>query len=614
MFQVEEIEDVMSHTLFRDDFSLVQRALIELRKGELLEFTDLMVSRLDYFVECVLASSVLWEGKGKLVCEAAAQVAEFLSICSSLDIHERAHMRFRSSMLYEIAQKPVLSASTINDTDLKGLIVALFKRRGPFGTFRDSLDLGESVSAHEDCTVAELSLLEDAMKFARFAHGLLAESEISAFTSITMGKLASSFSIGLSATEMQAFSYILKKRLKLATRVFAKDSLLDKLQMTNFPVELWPSQIEAIEGGLLDTQMNAWGLAAPTGTGKTSLTRLLILKTLEASVDSKIIYIVPSKALVHEVKNSMSEFLSDLQIGVLAISPQLVELDNDERGHLDDVSVIVLTPEKADLLLRLGETFFEHTSLVIIDEAHHIESGTRGLLLEMYLWRLKQIVSSGSRFIFLSAVTPNIGDITKWMGTNSGEVTINERSTRMRVGVYRVEKTGGSKSGWIYYSDNMKICAIRENASSTINKGIVQLAEAEAVRGPVLVVASGKKTCEKLAKEMLNLLKDLRKENILSEDEQNSPPIQRLDSRLEREMYSTVGMREFLKYRIAYHHAGLPPRVRVAVEDAIREKKIDFVFATTTLAEGVNFPFSTVIVQSLVLRDPPEKGKPASWQ
>ena len=599
---------------FAEDLAFVQQALVQNRMGHFVEGTGDMVSRLTHFVECVLASSISWDGKGKTICQTAALLAEFLSICNFLEEDDRAHMRFRSAMLYEIAQRPVLSASTIQDKDSKDLVVKLFKRKGPFGSFHDSFDYDESIDTHESFTVAELSLMEDAINFARYAHGMIEEERVSEFVSNTMGAVAKSLSIGLSSTELLAFSYILKNRLKLTTRAFANDSLLDKLQMTNFPVELWPPQVEAINGGLLDPQIDAWGLAAPTGTGKTSLTRLLILKTLESKAESKIIYVVPSKALVYEVTNNLSAFLNDLQVGVIAISPQLVELDSEERGLLDEVSVIVLTPEKADLLLRLGETFFKNTSLVIIDEAHHIESGTRGLLLEMYLWRLKKLIKSQSRFVFLSAVTPNIGDITTWMGRHSGEVTINERSTRMRVGVYRVERSHGEAKGCIYYPDNMKLCVVDKNASNTIKKGIVQLAEAIAVWGPVLIVASGKKTCENLAQEMLDLLKKIRKGSALSDEELNSAPIQRLDSRLEREMYSTVGMRELLKYRIAYHHAGLPPRVRVAVEDAIREKKIDYVFATTTLAEGVNFPFSTVIVQSLVLRDPPEKGKPATWQ
>ena len=95
----------------------------------------------------------------------------------------------------------------------------------------------------------------------------------------------------------------------------------------------------------------------------------------------------------------------------------------------------------------------------------------------------------------------------------------------------------------------------------------MQLAQALAVAGPVLVVAKGKRECENLAAEMAARLE--LPDRMVS-DELQADGLQRLDSRLERELYADVPMRELLKSRIVYHHAGLPPRVRNAVEEVIR--------------------------------------------
>ncbi len=59
-------------------------------------------------------------------------------------------------------------------------------------------------------------------------------------------------------------------------------------------------------------------------------------------------------------------------------------------------------------------------------------------------------------------------------------------------------------------------------------------------------------------------------------------------------------MTRCLSKRVVYHHAQLPPRVRQSIERCVAERQVDVVCATTTLGEGVNFPFSTVIVDSLV--------------
>ena len=228
----------------------------------------------------------------------------------------------------------------------------------------------------------------------------------------------------------------------------------------------------------------------------------------------------------------------------------------------------------------------------------------------MYLWRLKKLVPPSTRFVFLSAVAPNIEQMTEWMGTPSRTVLHTFRPTRMLVGVYRIGSVEGRRAGWIDYEAGGRLPLFNRGVETTQRRQLVQLAQALAVAGPVLVVAKGKKECENLAKEMAGRLEP---DDRMPPNEFQADTVQRLDSRLERELYAEVPMRELVKSRVAYHHAGLPPRVRIAVEDAIRGGFIHYVFATTTLAEGVNFPFSSVVVQSLALRDAPARGRPARY-
>ena len=156
-------------------------------------------------------------------------------------------------------------------------------------------------------------------------------------------------------------------------------------------------------------------MASPTGTGKSFLTQVLIANTLLKSPDALVLYLVPSKALVYEVSMRLSESFSKLDFKVTAVTPALVDLTQEEEEAITNSSVLVLTPEKADLLVRISANSFQRTRVAIVDEAHHIESGTRGILLEMYLWRLKSLIPQDARFVFLSAVSPNIEQLTKWM-------------------------------------------------------------------------------------------------------------------------------------------------------------------------------------------------------
>ena len=426
-------------------------------------------------------------------------------------------------------------------------------------------------------------------------------------------ELAKHLSLDFKSSDLLAFSRVMANRLSLSTRSNISYELFIQAQQIGFPTELWSNQAEAIRGGLLDEKFDSWGFAAPTGTGKTFLARLLILNTILANPDSKILYLVPTRALVYEVSTSLSAALQRRNFTVRAISAQLIDLDIDERNSLEECAVAVLTPEKADMLLRLGDDFINQASLVIVDEAHHIEDGARGALLELYLWRIKRILADKIRVVFLSAVAPNIKELAEWMGKRPGSLTTKQRATRMRVGVYRLKGKGKKAQGWIDYSDGTAVCVVSSSVDPTKRRGLVQLAEKMGTAGPVLTVAQGKGSCESLAVEMREWLRSKGTLRHLSDAESESPEIQRLDSRLEREMYESVELRQLIRYRIAYHHAGLPPRVRISVEEAIRANLVDHVFATTTLAEGVNFPFSTFIVQSLALKEPPERGRPPRY-
>ena len=67
---------------------------------------------------------------------------------------------------------------------------------------------------------------------------------------------------------------------------------------------------------------------------------------------------------------------------------------------------------------------------------------------------------------------------------------------------------------------------------------------------------------------------------------------------LEEEMGCATLFSQLLSKRIAVHHAGLSDETKLLIEHLIREKQIQYVCATTTVAEGVNFPVSSVYFDS----------------
>ena len=584
------------------------------RAGQPTLFDDAVNSRLAYFVEGVLASAPQWNGAPKAhdICRIAAEIAELLSARTQPERISARRFRLRAALLYELADYPAIASAVLEKADYSEPLQNLVERQGAFRQLYPIREWpGVSVGEPSGTSFVEAALYSDVRSVMRFQQGMA--SALVQRGSELLVALSKELSIGYSASEMVAWEAVISRHAAAAVTRYVPTDLVDSLREMRFPSELWSSQAAAIQGGLLNPKFDTWGLAAPTGTGKSFITRLLIAETLKHNTDSIVLYLVPSRALVYEVSSNLAAALKPLEYEVTAVTPQLVALDTGESEVISLSSVLVLTPEKADLLLRLGNDILSRVSLIVIDEAHHIESSTRGVLLEMYLWRIRRRLQKQARFVFLSAVAPNIDEVVGWVGSNPGSVVIEQRATRMRVGVYKVRGTGKKASGTIEYSDGTVLPLISSGADRGIGRGIVQLAANVVNSGPVLVVAKGKRECERLAKLMNEWISENDLEHNLSDHDAHGETVQRLDARLEREMYPEVTLRTLVAHRIAYHHAGLPPSVRNGLEDAIRKGLVDFVFATTTLAEGVNFPFSTVIVQSLALREPPEKGRPARY-
>ena len=608
MYDSQALQSIVEADAFAADLSFVQSSLNAIRYRRRTLFDRSAKGRLTHFVECVLASAPTWtDDDGVELCRIAGEVAELLSTDENLPIEHTRRLRLRAALLYELGGAPAVASTMLQDDDVPTTILNFFQRRGPFGRLDGQMDL--AANTPDDNFLIEWSPVTwDAMRTADYLQ--LRAERFSDFGGTAMSTLAKSLSLPLLATDYQALATTVQRRLKSATRSGIAEDLLDALRTLSFPAELWSAQSDAISNGILDEHYRSWGMAAPTGTGKSFLTQVLIADSLLKNRSNLILYLVPSKALVYEVSERLSHNLSKLDFQVTAVTPALVNLDEEEEEAISASSVLVLTPEKADLLVRINARSFQRTRIVIVDEAHHIESGTRGILLEMYLWRLKSLIPDDARFVFLSAVAPNIEELTAWMGSPSQSVVHETRSTRMRVGVYRIGRRGRRNAGWIDYEAGGQLPLFDRIEGNSQRDKLVQLAHALAVAGPVLVVAKGKKECEHLARVMT---KRIDSNDCMTAEELETEVVQRLDSRLERELYADVPMRDFVKARVVYHHAGLPPRVRIAVEEAIRSGLIRFVFATTTLAEGVNFPFSSVVVQSLALQGTPEKGRPARY-
>lgn len=608
MFNREDLENFELDN--KDLFDQIDQYLLENRLGIVNtvisknEFADL-----SYFSSAVLGSIATEENidleAWKDTCKKAADI-EYMLFWENNKCNRKnsckSHL-LRAAILYELAGYHSITALMGRMNQFENNLKDFLSRDANkgFGKLGASLN-DEIILRNADIDVIEkgieevLQLLESYMQNFNKEDFELTQKSMNVIKQATM-----LYNFNLNTDEILCLKKLMEIRGKASVSNYVPKQILDKLKCAKMPSELWKSQIAAVNGGLVMERYDSWGLATPTGTGKTALAQILLVLFFHQNPRKKAFYIVPSKALATQVSSDLSAVLEPLGYKIAALGSHLTY---NEKALEDpkEADLLVFTPEKADLILRIERELLNDVNLVIVDEAHHIEAGTRGMLLEFYLWRVKQLVPKSCRIIQLSAVAPNINELVGWLSRDktAKSIKLDWRPGKFRIGTYE-----GNNDKGILNFDTIRNIAI-ENYKFMSNENIYEddvvrignLAHILSKQGLVLVLAISKSRAEKIAKFIEELRSDFLKQNKQSE---LTYSMESLDAKLERELYAEVPLRSNISFGVAYHHGGLPSRVRYSVEQVIKEKKVNVVCSTTTLAEGVNFPFSAVIVESLII-------------
>jgi len=213
-----------------------------------------------------------------------------------------------------------------------------------------------------------------------------------------------------------------KKYVKLLAQDYYSDNTIKNIEERKSIFEFWTSQLRAIEKGLLKLDEN-FVVQMPTSAGKTFIAELAILKYLIKYPEKKCIYVAPFRALINEKEIELSKYFSKLGFSVSSLSGSY-EIDEFQDVILTETDLLIATPEKIDLLLRLTPDFFNNISFIVVDEGHIVgDISTRATLLEFLIIRLR-IKIPEIKTLFISAVMPpqNANEYSIWLSGKENNV------------------------------------------------------------------------------------------------------------------------------------------------------------------------------------------------
>lgn len=373
---------------------------------------------------------------------------------------------------------------------------------------------------------------------------------------------------------------------------------LCKLKSEMGLLELLPSQKDAMNKRLFDVAANAIVLQMPTSAGKTLLAEFNIVVTKSLLPQSKIVYIVPSRALVNQVYHDLRTDLGSLGLNVEKTS-SVNEVDPAENNFLqaDDIDIMVSTPEKIDLLIRRDHPSVKEVSLFIVDEAHMISSGERGARLELLMAILRR-ERPNAKFLLLSPFLP--GDrtaIQEWLGGGNTIEVDWKPSEKLVLGI-NATKTKATTEFVLspYAAPYKENYVVERHLDASMNSKGKSLILEYVCRNYVqkgktlLILCQGRTSANNTAKK---IFESLDQPDIIDSDTQI------VKKYLEEEIGCSTLFSQLLSKGIAVHHAGLSDETKLLIEHLIRERHLQYVCATTTIAEGVNFPVSSVYFDTL---------------
>lgn len=362
------------------------------------------------------------------------------------------------------------------------------------------------------------------------------------------------------------------------------------------------SQRDAIEKGLL-TFERSFSLKMPTSAGKSYITELLVYSELRRNPEAKILYLAPLRSLSHELRQRYDKV--GVALDFECYSAYGGNSSTLSQRKLRDASVFITTPEFFSSMEGGDDSILDEYTLVICDEGQLLDSVSRGIHYELLLSRIKK--RGVARFLFISAIIPNINDANTWLGGTREQVGDSQyRPCEIKLAVAEKQKMNiclnvyDSSYKDIKYSipTFLNKAENRKSGIGTRKTNVAALALKSSTAGSTLVFTYLKKNCGKMGDELLRLAGQHRYGEQLIDDD-NRDSLDNLQGYVSYQYGEDYPLSRYIRSGFAYHNGSLPQDVREYIEDNYRNRKLKLLVCNSTLAEGVNLPVRTLIVHSL---------------
>jgi ATP-dependent RNA helicase HelY len=358
-------------------------------------------------------------------------------------------------------------------------------------------------------------------------------------------------------------------------------------------------------------------VAAPTGAGKTIVAEFAVYLAMQQP-RAKVFYTAPMKALSNQ---KFQEFVAEYGASEVGLLTGDTNINSGAR-------IVVMTTEVLRNMLYADSDLLKDLAFVIMDEVHYLADRFRGAVWEEVIIHLPQPV----RLVSLSATVSNAEEFGDWLQAVRGETAVivsEERpvpldqhilvrsklldlfdasgTNRVNPELVQLVRSGGGRStGGRGGPPNARQRRGGYNSprSGGHDEGRMSRAQIVELLGgrnllPAIFFIFSRVGCDAAVTQVLRA--GVRLTTAEEREEIQAIVEERCRTILDEDL-AVLGYWQWLDgllRGVAAHHAGMLPAFKEVVEELFQKKLVKAVFATETLALGINMPARTVVLEKL---------------
>jgi ATP-dependent RNA helicase HelY len=353
-------------------------------------------------------------------------------------------------------------------------------------------------------------------------------------------------------------------------------------------------------------------VAAPTGAGKTIVGEFAAF--LAIATGKKCFYTAPIKALSNQKYSDFKEMFGEEKVGLLT----------GDTSVNSEAQILVMTTEVLRNMIYANSHTLRNLQFVVMDEVHYLADKFRGAVWEEILIHLPETIQVAS----LSATVSNAEEFGDWLGAVRGNTDVIVSETRpvplyqhvlfgnrlldlfvdegkVNPEIVRLEKEShrkipGHHAAQRGHGGNWQSKTQLTPTSKILNRAeVIARLDREGLL-PAITFIFSRNACSAAVHQCVQA--GIRLTNA-EERAQIREVVFRATANIPEEDLVVLDFSSWLdglERGIAAHHAGLLPSFKETVEELFQRGLVKCVFATETLALGINMPARTVVLEKLM--------------